>query len=54
MARSIKDNIILDLPFDQNKFDYAVKYSALDDDLKLFVEKENRILSENGENVSGG
>ena len=54
MARSIKDNIILDLPFDQDKFDYAVKYSALDDDLKLFAEKENRILSENGENVSGG
>lgn len=54
MARSIKDNIILDMPFDQDKFDYAVKYSALDDDLKLFAEKENRILSENGENVSGG
>ncbi len=54
MAKTIKENIILDLPYDMVKFDHAVKYSALDDDLKLFAEGENRILSENGENLSGG
>lgn len=54
IARTIKENIILDLPFDQERFDLAVRSSALDDDLKLFSEKENRLLSDNGENVSGG
>jgi ABC-type transport system involved in cytochrome bd biosynthesis fused ATPase/permease subunit len=54
MAKSIRENIVLDLPFDQERFDLAVRSSALDDDLKLFAEKENRLLGENGENVSGG
>lgn len=54
MAKSVKENIIMDLPFDQKRFDDAVKYSALGDDLKMFAEGENRILAENGENVSGG
>lgn len=54
MAKTVKENIVMDLPFDQARFDHAVKYSALDDDLKLFAEKENRVLSAGGENVSGG
>src|SRR3990167_220164 len=54
MAKTVKENIVMDLPFDQEKFDHAVKYSALEDDLKLFAEGENRVLQENGENVSGG
>ena len=54
IARTIKENIILDLPFDQERFDLAVRNSALDDDLKMFSEKENRLLSDNGDNVSGG
>lgn len=54
MAKTIKENIILDLPYDQDRFDLAVRSSALDDDLKLFADKENRMLGENGENVSGG
>jgi ABC-type transport system involved in cytochrome bd biosynthesis fused ATPase/permease subunit len=54
MAKTIKENIVMDLPFDQERFDHAVKYAALEDDLNLFAERENRILQENGENVSGG
>lgn len=54
MAKTVKENIVMDLPFDQERFDHAVKYSALEDDLKLFAEGENRMLQENGENVSGG
>lgn len=54
MAKTIKENIVMDLPFDQERFDHAVKYSALDDDLKMFAEGANRVLAEGGENVSGG
>lgn len=54
MAKTIKENIVMDLPFDQERFDHAVKFAALEDDLNLFAERENRILQENGENVSGG
>jgi ABC-type multidrug transport system fused ATPase/permease subunit len=44
----------LDQPYDEEKFERAVRYSALEDDLKMFAERENRVLGENGENVSGG
>lgn len=54
MARSIRENIILDLPFDQERFDRAIHLAAMKDDLDLFPERENRVLAENGDNVSGG
>lgn len=54
MARTIKENIVMDLPFDQEKFDQAIHYAAMEDDLNLFPERENRVLADNGDNVSGG
>lgn len=54
IARSIKENIILDLPFDRERFDRAIKFAAMEDDLALFAEREDRVLADNGENVSGG
>ena len=54
MAKTVRENIILDQPYDEERFERAVRYSALEDDLKMFAERENRVLGENGENVSGG
>lgn len=54
IARSIKENIILDLPFDRERFDRAIKFAAMEDDLALFADREDRVLADNGENVSGG
>ena len=36
---SILDNILLDREFDQERLDWALKYSALEDDLKVMKEK---------------
>jgi ABC-type multidrug transport system fused ATPase/permease subunit len=51
---TIKDNIILDKPYNQKKFEFAVKYSALDSDLRLFDEKEMRLITDGASNLSGG
>lgn len=53
-ARTIRENIILDLPFDRERFDRAIHLAAMNDDMELFPEKENRVLADNGDNVSGG
>lgn len=51
---TIKDNIILDKQFDQKKFDFAIKYSALDNDLRLFDEGAMRMITDGASNLSGG
>jgi ABC-type transport system involved in cytochrome bd biosynthesis fused ATPase/permease subunit len=51
---SIRDNVILDKPFDQKKFDFSIKYSALDSDLKLFDDGAMRMIADGASNLSGG
>ena len=51
---TIKDNIVLDRPFDQKKLDFAIKYSALESDLAMFDDGANRLLADGASNLSGG
>jgi len=51
---TVKTNILLNKPFDQEKFDWAIKYSALDHDLKNWDLKENHKIGESGAALSGG
>lgn len=51
---TVKENIILGKEFDKEKFDWAVKFSALELDLKNWDEKENHEIGEGGTALSGG
>ena len=51
---TIKENITLfDDDIDQLRYDIALKLSRLDF-INYLADKDNTILSENGDNVSGG
>ena len=52
--KSIKDNIILNKDYDDEKFNRVLKDSALFDTVSNFVDKENHLLLDNGSNISGG
>ena len=51
---TIKDNILLDKEYDQIKFGWALKYSALEHDIKIWDDKEMHIVGERGAALSGG
>ena len=51
---TVKQNILLNKEFNQEKFDWAIKYSALDHDLKNWELGENHLIGENGSTISGG
>lgn len=41
-------------PFDQEKFDLAIKYSAMEADLKIMKEGINTVVGKGGDKLSGG
>lgn len=51
---SIKNNIILNEPFDIEKFTEIMENLCLDQWLNVLEEKENHLLINNGKNISGG
>lgn len=51
---SIKENILLDLPENKERLDWAVKSAALDDDIKLLKDKLETKVGEQGQTLSGG
>ena len=51
---TIKDNILLDLPLDQAKLDEAIRYSCLDEELKIFEKGIDQETGDNGDALSGG
>jgi ABC-type bacteriocin/lantibiotic exporter with double-glycine peptidase domain len=51
---TIRDNIILDRPFNQEQFDLAIKYSAMESDLKMFDEGALKLVADGASNLSGG
>src|SRR5690554_3532492 len=51
---SIKNNIVLNQPFDQEKFESVLKQAALFEWIHTLDDKENHELVQNGSNVSGG
>ena len=51
---TIKENILLDKDFDQEAFDFAIKYSALEDDIKIWEDGVEKMVGESGASISGG
>ena len=51
---TIKDNVLLNKPYDEKKFNWALKYSALELDLKTWDLREMHEVGESGTALSGG
>ena len=51
---TIKDNVLLNKPYDEEKFNWALKYSALELDLKTWDLRELHEVGESGTALSGG
>ena len=51
---TIKENILLDKEFDQEAFNFAIKYSALEDDIKAWEDGVEKKVGESGASISGG
>lgn len=51
---TVKYNIILGKDLDEERLNWAVKYSALGDDLKTFEKGLDQIIGESGNTISGG
>ncbi|CAD8155775.1 unnamed protein product [Paramecium pentaurelia] len=51
---TVKENILFGLPFDQTKYDEAIKFSCLKEDIKILVKGDQTMIGEKGVNLSGG
>ena len=51
---TVKENILLNKPFNQEMFDWALKHSALELDLKTWDKRELHEVGESGTALSGG
>lgn len=51
---TIKENIIMNKPYNAEKFSNAILWSGLAEDIKGFKEKINKHVGEGGESLSGG
>lgn len=54
LSASVLQNIILDKPFDKDKFDTIINACSLADDLEQMPDRAETLLGERGVNVSGG
>ena len=54
ISGTIKENVIMNLPYDKTRFDEAVEDSGLIDDIKNFKEGIEKNVGEAGEGQSGG
>lgn len=53
-SKTIKENILFYSAYDETRYNKAIKYSALIDDLTDLVDKDQTMLGEKGVNLSGG
>jgi ABC-type multidrug transport system fused ATPase/permease subunit len=51
---TVKSNILLNMPYDQRKFEEVIKLSALQEDLENWDDREMHIIGDEGTAVSGG
>lgn len=51
---TLKKNVLFGLPFDEQKYREAVKYSCLESDLKILPHGDETEIGEKGVNLSGG
>ena len=54
MNSSIKNNIVLFKEFDADLFEKAIKYSAMEADLKIMKEGVETQVGKGGDKLSGG
>lgn len=54
MAGTVKENITFFQPYEKKRFDEAITYSCLDDDLKILNKGIETEIGEKGVNLSGG
>ena len=54
MSATLQENITFNLPLDKKRLDEAVRYSCLDDDLKILDKGLETEIGEKGTNLSGG
>jgi ATP-binding cassette subfamily C (CFTR/MRP) protein 1 len=54
LGSTIKDNILLDKPYDEEQFKKALRLSQLADDVKELPNGVDTFIGENGQTVSGG
>jgi ATP-binding cassette, subfamily C (CFTR/MRP), member 1 len=52
--KTIRENILFGLPFDQNKYDKVIKYCELGRDLEILPAGDQTEIGEKGINLSGG
>lgn len=53
-SQSVKENITFGKPFEQDRFDKAIKASQLERDIKIFTNGADTVIGERGVNISGG
>lgn len=51
---TLKENILFSEKYDEKRYQEAIKYSALTDDLKQLADGDSTILGDKGVNLSGG
>jgi len=54
MPTTIKENILVGLPFDEEKIMHCIKLAQFDYDLKLMSDGLDTVIGENGITLSGG
>lgn len=54
LGMSIKENVTLGIPFDRTKFNRAIHLAAMEKDLEMFPEREEKLISDGADNLSGG
>ena len=54
MNTTLKENILMGMPYDEDRFQEALKFSCLDTDLKTFPKGIENETGENGDALSGG
>lgn len=54
VSDTIRNNIIADKPFDEDRYRRAVTASGLEPDLRILPQGENTVIGERGVNLSGG
>lgn len=51
---TVRENILLDKPYDEEKFNWAIKYSALREDVKAWHQGILHLIGDEGTALSGG
>ena len=53
-SKTIKENILFQKPYDEQRYNDSIKYSCMEDDLKILTKGADTQLGDKGINLSGG